>query len=64
MFPGVMQGYARPFWNGTPLSHIRPYGNLYCNAGMMPFNATMVPAAPYAVPTYMPSMYGGFPGFR
>ncbi|XP_062159185.1 E3 ubiquitin ligase PQT3-like isoform X3 [Alnus glutinosa] len=63
MFPGVMQGYARPFWNGTPLSHIRPYGNLYCNAGMMPFNATMVPAAPYAVPTYMPSMYGGFPGF-
>ena len=64
MFPGVMQGYARPFWNGTPLPHIRPYGNLYCNTGMMPFNATMVPAAPYAVPTYMPSMYGGFPGFR
>lgn len=63
MFPGVMQGYARPFWNGTPLSHIRPYGNLYCNAGMVPFNATMVPPAPYAVPTYMPSMYGGFSGF-
>lgn len=63
MFPRVMQDYAQPLWNGTPLSHTRPFGNLYCNAGLMPYNATMVPSAPYAVPTYMPSLYGCFPGF-
>lgn len=64
MFPGVIQGYVPPYWNGTSFPHIRPFGNIYGNAGMMPFNAAMVPAAPYAVPNYMPSVYGGFPSYR
>ncbi|XP_050268101.1 E3 ubiquitin ligase PQT3-like isoform X1 [Quercus robur] len=63
MFPGVIQGYVPPYWNGTSFPHIRPFGNIYGNAGMMPFNAAMVPAAPYAVPNYMPSVYGGFPSY-
>ncbi len=64
LFPGGIQSYVPPYWNGTSFPHVRPFGNLYGNAGMMPFNATMVPAAPFAVPSYMPSVYGGFPAFR
>lgn len=63
LFPGGIQSYVPPYWNGTSFPHVRPFGNLYGNAGMMPFNATMVPAAPFAVPSYMPSVYGGFPAF-
>ncbi|KAA8546216.1 hypothetical protein F0562_003045 [Nyssa sinensis] len=61
MFPGAMPGYASPYWNGTPLPPVRPFANIYGNLGMMPFNATMVPVTPFAVPSYMPSMYGGLP---
>uniref|UniRef100_A0A5B7CCE2 Putative E3 ubiquitin-protein ligase RBBP6-like isoform X2 n=1 Tax=Davidia involucrata TaxID=16924 RepID=A0A5B7CCE2_DAVIN len=61
VFPGAMPGYASSYWNGTPLAPVRPFANIYGNLGMMPFNATMVPVTPFAVPSYMPSMYGGFP---
>ncbi|XP_028089255.1 E3 ubiquitin ligase PARAQUAT TOLERANCE 3-like isoform X2 [Camellia sinensis] len=61
MFPGAMSGYASPFWNSNPLPPIRPFTNMYGNSGMMPFNSGMVPSSPFAVPPYMPSMYGGLP---
>ncbi|KAI8013048.1 hypothetical protein LOK49_LG05G02927 [Camellia lanceoleosa] len=61
MFPGAMSGYASPFWNSNPLPPIRPFTNMYGNSRMMPFNSGMVPSSPFAVPPYMPSMYGGLP---
>lgn len=64
MFPGVMRGYAQPYCCGSSLPHVRPFWNLYGNIGMMPFNIALVPAASFAVPMYMPAMYGGFPAFR
>ncbi|KAL5850666.1 hypothetical protein ACOSQ3_008717 [Xanthoceras sorbifolium] len=63
MFPGAMHGKVSPYWNGPPLPHMRPSANIYGNPGMMPFNAAMVPAAPYAVPTYVPSMFGSLPTY-
>ncbi|KAF3446102.1 hypothetical protein FNV43_RR11281 [Rhamnella rubrinervis] len=56
IFPGAMPSYM-PYWNGAPWPHVRPFGNLYGNPGIMPFNTNMVPAAPF-VPTYVSSMYG------
>ncbi|KAK6273809.1 hypothetical protein POUND7_010892 [Theobroma cacao] len=64
MFPGAMPGYVSPYWNGPPFPNIRPFANPYGNSGMMPFNATVVPASPFHVPTYVPSMFGGLPAFR
>lgn len=64
MFPGVMRGYAQPYCCGSSLPHVRPFWNLYGNIGMMPFNTALVPATSFAVPMYMPAMYGGFPAFR
>lgn len=61
MFQGGMPGYASSFWNDAAFPPIRPYMNVYRNPAMMPFNANMVPITPYAVPQYVPSMYGGFP---
>ncbi|CAL5434708.1 unnamed protein product [Camellia sinensis] len=61
MFPGAMSGYASPCWNSNPLPPIRPFTNMYGNSGMMPFNSGMVPSSPFAVPPYMPYMYGGLP---
>ena len=52
-----------PFWNGAPLPHGRPFVNLYGNCGMLPFNATMAPTTPFAIPTYMTPMYGPIPLF-
>ncbi|KAL5559524.1 hypothetical protein UlMin_035735 [Ulmus minor] len=52
-----------PFWNGAPLPHVRPFGNIYGNCGMLPFNATMAPTAPFVVPTYMTPMYCPIPSF-
>ncbi|PSS17571.1 E3 ubiquitin-protein like [Actinidia chinensis var. chinensis] len=59
MFPGAMPGHASPFWNGTQLLSMRSH--MYGNSGMMPFNSAMVPASRFAIPPYMPSMYGGLP---
>ncbi|KAK3041744.1 hypothetical protein RJ639_000668 [Escallonia herrerae] len=65
MFPGGMpgyaSGYASPYWNSSIYPPMRPYGNMYGNPGMMPFNASMVPATPFPVTPYIPSMYGGLP---
>lgn len=62
-FPGAMRGYAPPYWNGPSLPHVRPFANIYGNHGMMPFNATMGPTTPFAVPTYMPSVFGSLPAY-
>lgn len=56
IFPGAVPSYM-PYWNGAPLPHVRPFGNLYGNPGIMPFNTNMVPAAPF-IPNYVSSMYG------
>ncbi|XP_059662039.1 E3 ubiquitin ligase PQT3-like [Cornus florida] len=61
IFPGAMPGFASPYWNGTPFTPFRPFTNMYGNPGFMPYNATMVPVTPYAIPSYMPPMYGGMP---
>ncbi|KAK9274001.1 hypothetical protein L1049_018815 [Liquidambar formosana] len=61
MFPGAMPGYVSPYWNGAPYPHIRPFANVYGSPGMMPFNATMIPGAPFAVPSYVTSIYGSSP---
>ncbi|KAK0571156.1 hypothetical protein LWI29_011872 [Acer saccharum] len=66
MFPGAMPGKVLPYWNVPRFPHMRPLANIYGNPGMMPFNATMVPVAPYAVPTYMPvpPMFGSLPAYN
>ncbi|OMO67009.1 Zinc finger, RING-type [Corchorus capsularis] len=63
MFQGAMPGYLPPYWNGPPFPNIRPFANPYGNSGMMPFNASMIPGAPYPIPTYVTSMFGGSPAF-
>ncbi|KAH9805096.1 hypothetical protein KPL71_002316 [Citrus sinensis] len=60
---GALCGHAPPFWNGPSLAHGRPIANIYGNHGMMPFNATMAPTTQFAVPAYMPSMFGGIPAY-
>ncbi|XP_057957814.1 E3 ubiquitin ligase PARAQUAT TOLERANCE 3-like isoform X2 [Malania oleifera] len=60
-FQGALPGYMSSYWNGIPLSHVRPFQHIYGNPGMIPFNATMVPITPVAVPSYIPSIYGGLP---
>lgn len=57
IFRGAMPGYI-PYWNGAPSPHLRPFGNIYGNPGIVPFNANVVPAAPFATPAYPLSMYG------
>ncbi|GLT97222.1 hypothetical protein SLE2022_147950 [Rubroshorea leprosula] len=68
MFPGPMPGYGygSPCWNGHSFPHgrPRPFPITFGNAGMMPFNATMIPVTPFSVPTFMPSMFGGSPTYR
>ncbi|KAK3023350.1 hypothetical protein RJ639_042748 [Escallonia herrerae] len=59
--PGYSSGYASPYWNSAIYPPMRPYGNMYGNPGMMSFNASMVPATPFPVTPYIPSMYGGLP---
>ncbi|XP_010261934.1 PREDICTED: E3 ubiquitin-protein ligase RBBP6-like isoform X2 [Nelumbo nucifera] len=61
VFPGGMPAYGPSYWHGSPLTHVRPYANIYGAPGMMPFDPTMVPVTPFAVPSYMPSLYAGLP---
>ena len=63
MFPGAMPGYVSPYWNGPPFPHLRQFVNPYGHYGMMPYNATVIPTAPFPVPTYIPSMFGLSPAF-
>ncbi|KAG4194966.1 hypothetical protein ERO13_A06G082600v2 [Gossypium hirsutum] len=58
VFPGALPGYVSPYWNGPYYPPIRPFANPYDPSGMMSFNTTVIPAAPFHVPTYMPSMFG------
>ncbi|KAF8401070.1 hypothetical protein HHK36_014373 [Tetracentron sinense] len=61
VFPGSMPAYGPPYWHGAPLTPLRPLANIYGTPGMMPFDTRMIPVTPFAVPSYMQSMYGGFP---
>ncbi|KAL8501860.1 hypothetical protein ACS0TY_021103 [Phlomoides rotata] len=61
VFNGGMPSYAVPYWNGPPAPPFAPYANMYNNPSMMPFNASMVPVSPFAVPPYIPSMHGSLP---
>ncbi|KAL8497108.1 hypothetical protein ACS0TY_020692 [Phlomoides rotata] len=45
---GGMPGYAAAYWNGF-------YANLYSNTVVMPFNASLAPISPFAVPPFIPS---------
>ncbi|XP_058108561.1 uncharacterized protein LOC131251692 [Magnolia sinica] len=61
VFQGGISAYGPQYWQGPSLPHVRPFANLYGAPGMMPFDPTMVPVTPFAVPPYMPSMYAGMP---
>lgn len=58
---GPMLNYSSPHWNGAMLPPFSPYGNMYGTPGMMPYNLSMVPGPPFAMPTYVPPLYGGLP---
>ncbi|CAA2962502.1 E3 ubiquitin ligase PARAQUAT TOLERANCE 3-like isoform X1 [Olea europaea subsp. europaea] len=60
-FHGGVPGYPPPYWNGSMLP-FRPYANMYGNPSAMPFNLSMVPVIPFAVPSYIPSMGVGLHG--
>ncbi|XP_077240973.1 uncharacterized protein LOC143881645 [Tasmannia lanceolata] len=61
VFRGGVSPYGPTYWQGASLPHVRPFTNFYGAPGMMPFDPTMVPVSPFAVPPYMPSMYAGLP---
>ncbi|KAL3497426.1 hypothetical protein ACH5RR_040158 [Cinchona calisaya] len=58
---GGIPGYASSYWNGAAYPPIRPFPSIYGTPAMIPFNASVVPVAPYGVPPYVPSLYGGLP---
>ncbi|KAJ4950290.1 hypothetical protein NE237_027122 [Protea cynaroides] len=59
VYPGSMPTYGQSYWQGSSLPHIRPFANIYGNAGLIPFDPTMVPVTPFSISSYMPSMYSG-----
>ncbi|XP_077230007.1 uncharacterized protein LOC143863227 [Tasmannia lanceolata] len=59
VFPGGISTYGPSYWQGASLPHVRPFTNIYGAPGMMPFDPSMVPVSPFAVPPYMPPMYAG-----
>ncbi|XP_060208577.1 E3 ubiquitin ligase PARAQUAT TOLERANCE 3-like isoform X2 [Lycium barbarum] len=56
MLTGGFPRYPSPYWNCNTYSTMRPFANMYGNAGNAPFNACMVPPTPFA-PPYMRSMH-------
>ncbi|KAI3907830.1 hypothetical protein MKW92_031080 [Papaver armeniacum] len=57
VYQGGMPAYGPPpYWNAP---QFRPFPNVYATPGMMPYGSNMVPVNPYAVHSYMPSMYAG-----
>ncbi|CAN4076673.1 unnamed protein product [Withania somnifera] len=60
MLTGGFPGYPSPYWNSNTYSTMRPFANMYGNAGNAPFNACMVPLAPIP-PPYMQPMHAGMP---
>ncbi|XP_057850363.2 E3 ubiquitin ligase PARAQUAT TOLERANCE 3 isoform X1 [Cryptomeria japonica] len=63
MYPGSIPAYATDaYWHGASVPHMRHFANMYGpTPPSMPFEAPMMPVAPYAIPPYMPSMYAGVP---
>lgn len=61
VFGGGMAAYEQSYWNGNSFFPVRqfPYG--YSASRMMPISPAIIPAAPFAVPPYMPSPYSGVP---
>ncbi|XP_009781066.1 E3 ubiquitin ligase PARAQUAT TOLERANCE 3-like [Nicotiana sylvestris] len=59
MLTGGFPGYPSPYWNSNTFSTLRPFANMYGNAGNAPY-AYMVPPTPFTAP-YMRSMHGGVP---
>ncbi|KAK9142204.1 hypothetical protein Syun_011604 [Stephania yunnanensis] len=59
--PGGMPTYGSPYWHGASLPYIRPFMNMYASPTMMPCNPNAVPLTTFAIPSYIPSAYGGFP---
>ncbi|CAI9775512.1 unnamed protein product [Fraxinus pennsylvanica] len=60
-FHGGVPGYPQPYWNDSMLP-FRPYANMYSNPSAMPFNVSMFPVTPFAVPPYITSMGVGLHG--
>ncbi|XP_073131862.1 E3 ubiquitin ligase PARAQUAT TOLERANCE 3-like [Henckelia pumila] len=58
-FDGGMQTYRPLYGSNSMFSPIISYGNMYNNSGWVPFNASMPSVAPYAMPHYVSSMFGG-----
>ncbi|RZC80109.1 hypothetical protein C5167_042682 [Papaver somniferum] len=57
VYQGGMPAYGPPpYWNGL---QFRPFPNVYATPGMMPYGSNMGPVNPYAVHSYMPSMFAG-----
>ncbi|XP_075524204.1 uncharacterized protein LOC142556613 [Primulina tabacum] len=56
---GGMRTYGPPYMSNSTIHPFRSYANMYSNHGLMPFNAYLAPAAPYAIPPYICSMCGG-----
>ncbi|XP_011625302.1 E3 ubiquitin ligase PARAQUAT TOLERANCE 3 isoform X1 [Amborella trichopoda] len=62
MFPNGFSAYGHStYWPGAAIPHVRPFTSLYGAPGAMPFDPSMVPVSPYAIPPYMPSIYTGMP---
>ena len=63
MYHGSIPVYALDaYWHGISVPHMRHFANMYGpTTPPMPFEAPMMPIAPYAIPPYMPSMYAGVP---
>lgn len=54
--------YGQAYWHGNTFPQARPYGNMYGNHGMMPFDPTMPPMSPFGISPFMSCMYNGMPG--
>lgn len=60
---GGMAAHVTPYWSNTAFGPMRPYTTMYANTGMIPFNASMLPA-PIGIYPYMSYMYGHMPAFE
>ncbi|CAA2942115.1 E3 ubiquitin ligase PARAQUAT TOLERANCE 3-like isoform X1 [Olea europaea subsp. europaea] len=60
-FHGGVPGYPPPYWNDS-MFPFRPCANMYSNPSVMPFNVSVVPVTPFAVPPYITSMGVGLHG--
>lgn len=63
LYPGNIPAYGpNTYWHGAPMPHVRPFPSMYGpTPPPLPFETSIMPVAPYAIPPYMPSMYSGVP---